>query len=105
MKQTASVASPINRVAGGNINTTNDRFGGPATRRPQTGFAVNPEPTPPKMIEEVLPFTVRLVGDDDDLNKAVKIRHSAYSRHLPLFAETLRVLLIDGDPQDAGSAT
>lgn len=91
MKQTASVASPINRVAGGNLNQPSVRFSESATRLPQTGFAVNLEPAPPKMIEEVLPFTVRLVGDDDDLNKAVKIRHSAYSRHLPLFAETLKL--------------
>ena len=91
MKQTASVASPINRVVGGNMTHTANRFGEPATRLPQTGFAVNLEPPEPKMVEEVLPFTVRLVGDDDDLNKAVKIRYSAYSRHLPIFAETLRL--------------
>jgi hypothetical protein len=41
--------------------------------------------------EEILPFTVRLVHDDVDLNKAVQIRHSAYARHLPQFAETLKV--------------
>ena len=91
MKQTASVASPINRVADGNISQTLGRFSEPATSLPQTGFAVNLEPAQPKMVEEVLPFTVRLVGDDDDLNKAVKIRYSAYSRHLPIFAETLRL--------------
>ena len=42
------------------------------------------------MTEELLPFTVRLVRDEDDLNKAVQIRHSAYARHLPDFAETLK---------------
>ena len=42
------------------------------------------------MPEELLPFTVRLVRDQDDLNKAVEIRHSAYARHLPGFAETLK---------------
>ncbi len=42
------------------------------------------------MTEEYLPFTVRLVRDADDLSKAVSIRHSAYARHLPDFAETLR---------------
>jgi hypothetical protein len=41
--------------------------------------------------EEILPFTVRLVHDDADLNKAVQIRHSAYARHLPKFAETLKI--------------
>ncbi len=43
------------------------------------------------MAEEILPFTVRLVRDQKDLTKAVDIRQSAYARHLPEFAETLRV--------------
>lgn len=42
------------------------------------------------MKEESLPFTVRLVRNDEDLSKAVQIRHSAYARHLPEFAETLK---------------
>jgi hypothetical protein len=42
------------------------------------------------MTEERLPFTVRLVRSDDDLRKAVQVRHSAYARHLPAFAETLK---------------
>jgi hypothetical protein len=42
------------------------------------------------MNEERLPFTVKLVGNEDDLRKAVRIRHAAYSRHLPSFAETLK---------------
>lgn len=40
---------------------------------------------------ERLPFTVRLVKTEVDLHKAVSIRHSAYARHVPEFAETLRV--------------
>ena len=40
-------------------------------------------------VEELLPFTVRLVGDEAGLQKAVALRHSAYARHLPEFAETL----------------
>ena len=44
----------------------------------------------PAMTEELLPFTVRLVRNEDDLSKAVQIRHSAYARHLPDFAETLK---------------
>jgi hypothetical protein len=44
----------------------------------------------PAMIEELLPFTVKLVRDEDDLDKAVQIRHTAYARHLPDFAETLK---------------
>ena len=43
------------------------------------------------MVQEVLPFTVRLVRNEKDLGKAVGIRQSAYARHLPDFAETLRV--------------
>jgi len=39
---------------------------------------------------ESLPFTVRLVRNAQDLHKAVSIRHSAYARHLPDFAESLR---------------
>lgn len=40
--------------------------------------------------EEQLPFTVRLVRNDEDLQKAVQIRHSAYARHMPAVAETLK---------------
>ena len=40
--------------------------------------------------EEVLPFTVRLVSNRAELDQAVHIRHVAYARHLPDFAETLR---------------
>jgi hypothetical protein len=40
--------------------------------------------------EERLPFTVRVVRNEDDLAKAVQIRHSAYARHVPAFADTLR---------------
>lgn len=47
-------------------------------------------PGAPIMTEERLPFTVRLVRNNDDLNKAVEIRHSAYARHLPVFAEKLQ---------------
>lgn len=44
---------------------------------------------PVSRTEERLPFTVRLVRSEADLNKAVHIRHMAYARHLPTFAETL----------------
>lgn len=45
--------------------------------------------------EELLPFTVRLVRNEKDLNKAVEIRHAAYARHLPTFAETLKTAETD----------
>lgn len=38
---------------------------------------------------ERLPFTIRRVQSDDELRKAVDIRHAAYSRHLPEFARNL----------------
>ncbi len=38
---------------------------------------------------ERLPFTVRLVQTDADMRKAVRVRHTAYARHLPAFAQTL----------------
>lgn len=40
--------------------------------------------------EERLPFSVRIARTDDDMSKAVAIRHSAYARHMPVFAEKLR---------------
>ncbi len=39
---------------------------------------------------ERLPFTVRVVRSEADLYKAVHVRHSAYARHVPTFAESLR---------------
>ncbi len=41
------------------------------------------------MAEERLPFTVRVVRDDDALGKAVTIRQAAYARHVPAFAAKL----------------
>ena len=54
---------------------------------PRTRIAAANEAT---LIEETLPFTVRLVRNQADLNKAVQIRHSAYARHMPIFAEKLK---------------
>ncbi len=42
-----------------------------------------------RMEEERLPFTIRVVRDDDALQKAVTIRQSAYGRHVPEFAAKL----------------
>ena len=39
--------------------------------------------------EELLPFTVSLVRNQTELGKAVQIRHAAYARHVPVFAQTL----------------
>ena len=43
------------------------------------------------MVEERLPFTVRAARNESDLMKAVHIRQTAYGRHVPEFAELLRV--------------
>lgn len=48
------------------------------------------ELAPPDRVEEILPFAVRLVRSAQDLQKAVDIRHHAYARHLPEFAESLK---------------
>jgi len=52
------------------------------------GSAINGASLSDPKIER-LPFTVRLVENDEDLLKAVDIRHSAYARHMPVFAESL----------------
>lgn len=39
--------------------------------------------------EESLPFTVKIVHTDEEMEKAVGIRHSAYSRHVPEMAALL----------------
>lgn len=41
------------------------------------------------MHTERLPFTVRIAKCEEDLAKAVSIRHQAYARHLPAVAATL----------------
>ena len=40
--------------------------------------------------EELLPFVIRRAVSEDDLLKAVDIRHRAYDRHVPEFAASLR---------------
>lgn len=49
------------------------------------------------MKEESLPFTIRVVSNARDLEKAVRIRHAAYLRHVPNFAQVLDV------PEDTDS--
>lgn len=38
---------------------------------------------------ERLPFTIKRVQSDEELWKAVRVRHAAYARHVPEFAKTL----------------
>ena len=46
-------------------------------------------PADTAMAVESLPFTIRRVETEDDLLKAVRIRHAAYARHVPEFARSL----------------
>ena len=55
----------------------------------RTMLAMRSQPGAGTTRQEYLPFRVRLVRNDADLAKAVSIRHSAYSRHVPEFASTL----------------
>ena len=56
-------------------------------------------PLQPGMIEERLPFSVRIVRNEGDLDKAVSIRHSAYGRHIPAVAALLeRAEANDNEP-------
>lgn len=41
------------------------------------------------LVTERLPFTVRMVSSSTELAKAVSIRHAAYTRHVPQFAQSL----------------
>lgn len=41
------------------------------------------------MREERMPFRIKLVQNESELERAVSIRHSAYARHVPTFAATL----------------
>jgi len=63
--------------------------------RPVPSAAEAPLVTPTK--EERLAFSVRLVRNQEDLVKAVDIRHAAYARHMPEFAEKLR----EPEPMDS----
>lgn len=44
---------------------------------------------PPSNPVERLPFTIKAVANEEQLQKAVSIRHSAYARHVPEFANRL----------------
>lgn len=58
------------------------------------------EPAPVHTVER-LPFTIRRVASEEDMRKAVKVRHAAYARHVPEFARTL----INPEPADYDSDT
>jgi len=43
-----------------------------------------------KTVVEQLPFTVSIARSDEQLRKAVTIRHAAYARHVPALAELMK---------------
>ena len=53
------------------------------------------------MVEERLPFTVKIVRSEETLRKAVFIRHAAYGRHVPALAELLKAP--EANDHDEGS--
>lgn len=54
------------------------------------------------LIEERLPFSVRMVRSEADLDKAVSIRHAAYGRHIPTVAALLeKAEACDSEPGSA----
>ena len=59
-------------------------------RSPVMGTQAGSSVAQTALAQERLPFRVRLVRSEEDLAKAVSIRHAAYARHLPGFAEQLR---------------
>lgn len=42
-----------------------------------------------EMAEERMPFTIRIVSSEQQLHKAVHVRHRAYARHIPVVAARL----------------
>lgn len=58
--------------------------------RPGAVLPVGDEaPAQRKVVEERLPFSVRIVRNETALEKAVSIRHAAYERHIPAVAALL----------------
>jgi hypothetical protein len=53
------------------------------------------------MKQERMPFSIRIVTEDQDLQKAVEMRRIAYSRHLPEFAAKMAIESCDRDPGTA----
>lgn len=61
----------------------------PATSPVLMGVPSIPPELDDTVLEERLPFTVRLVRNEADLKKAVLIRQEAYARHMPEVAQNL----------------
>ncbi len=71
---------------------------------PLGGFPSKTEAQPSQqgLVEERLPFRVRIVRNEEDLDKAVSIRHAAYGRHIPAVAALLeKAEACDSEPGSA----
>ncbi|MBV8029929.1 MAG: hypothetical protein JO035_00315 [Betaproteobacteria bacterium] len=55
-----------------------------------TGMAPARQDRPAARREQRLPFTIRVAGTEEQLQRAVDVRYRAYGRHVPVFAEKLR---------------
>ena len=67
-----------------------------STRPFLAAAAARPSAQSTAVKEQLLPFTVRLVRAEDDVRKAVSVRHAAYARHVPVMAEKL----VNPEPTD-----
>jgi len=59
------------------------------TRSVASRFVASAMPEVKRTKVEILPFTVRIAKDEEDIDKAVQIRHAAYARHVPTLASKL----------------
>jgi hypothetical protein len=59
------------------------------TRTSHHHLQVSESPAEGAVKTETLPFTVKIVHEESQLAKAVRIRYSAYNRHVPEFAQQL----------------
>jgi hypothetical protein len=69
------------------MNNQSSHFTSSAAHLTNSGISLAREGTP---LVERLPFTIRVVQSESDLFKAIRVRHAAYSRHLPELADALR---------------
>lgn len=84
-----------------NLNAFSTVPPGPSPLSPRVGEVVRAPVALQRgaLKEEWLPFTIKLVNSQEDLDKAVQIRHEAYARHLPEFAQSLlRAEVADHEP-------
>lgn len=59
-------------------------------REAEGNYVTIDTPARAAVVEERLPFTIRVVMNESQLQKAISIRHRAYGRHVPALGEMLR---------------